>query len=175
MEEFKEVPGYDGMYQISNFGTFKSFKTGKWKVIKGYARKKDGRRFLNLRNEYNHKVPTAAVVIMMAFKNFKPNGMSLVVDHIDNDCTNDRLDNLQIISNRENSSKDKFGTSEFTGVFWYKKDKKWGSQIAINKKLVYLGSFIKEKEAGEMYQLALANIEKYNGNAKQFRTYLKTL
>jgi hypothetical protein len=101
--------------------------------------------------------------------------MSLVVDHIDNDCTNDRLDNLQIISNRENSSKDKFGTSQFTGVNWRKKNKKWTSRITINKKLVYLGSFIKEKEAGEMYQLALANIEKYNGNAKQFRTYLKTL
>jgi hypothetical protein len=173
MEEFKEVPGYDGMYQISNFGTFKSFKTGKWKVVKGSIR--NGRRQLTVLDGSISKSPTVAVVIMMAFRGFKPCGHELVVDHIDNDCTNDRLDNLQIISQRENSSKDKFGTSEFTGVFWYKNNKKWRSQIAINKCTVYLGSFIKEKEAGEMYQLALANIEKFNGDGEQFRTYLKTL
>jgi len=175
MEEFKEVPCYDGMYQISNFGTFKSFKSGKWKIIKGYISKKDGRRYFGLSNGDNSKTVTAAVVIMMAFKGFKPCGNGLVVDHIDNDCTNDRLDNLQIISNRENLSKDRFGTSEFTGVFWRKNNKKCISQISINKCGVYLGSFIKENEAGEMYQLALENIEKYNGDAEQFRTYLKTL
>ena len=174
MEEFKEVPGYDGMYQIGNFGTFKSFKTGKWKVVKGGIGK-NGRRFFCLKNGRNITTRNAAAIIMMAFRGFKPCGMGLVVDHIDNACTNDRLDNLQIISQRENSSKDKLGTSEFTGVNLRKNNKKWRSQIGINKKLVHLGLFVNENEAGEMYKLALANVEKYNGNAKEFRTYLKTL
>jgi hypothetical protein len=175
MEEFKEVPGYDGMYQISNFGTLKSFKSGELKVIKGCIRKKDGRRLFGLYNGYNTKTVTAAVVIMMAFKSFKPCGNGLVVDHIDNDCTNDRLDNLQIISQRENLSKDTVGTSEYVGVSWNVSKSKWRSQIRINKINLHLGSFIKEKEAGEMYQLALENIEKFNGDGEQFRTYLKTL
>jgi len=174
MEEFKEVPGYDGMYQISNFGTLKSFKTGKWKIINGCEKKK-GRRCFSLWDGKKRKSHNVSVVVMMAFKNFKPNGFNLVVDHIDNDCKNDRLDNLQIISQRENSSKDKLGISKLTGVDWHGDVAKWRSQIRINKKMVHLGLFVNENEAGEIYKLALANIEKYNCDAEQFRTYLKTL
>jgi len=174
IEEFREVPGYNGMYQISNLGTFKSFKTGKWKIIKG-SFYKSGRRSFHLYDGLKDKVLNAAVVIMMAFKDFKTCGHNLVVDHIDNDCTNDRLDNLQIISNRENLSKDRLGASKFTGVSWDNQQKKWKTRISIKKINMHLGYFVNENEAGNMYKLALENVQKYNGNAKQFRNYLKSI
>ena len=46
----------------------------------------------------------------------------LVVDHINNDPLDNRLENLQLISHRYNLSKDKKGgSSKFTGVSWDKR------------------------------------------------------
>ena len=47
----------------------------------------------------------------MAFLNHKPNGNKLVVDHINNVKTDNRLSNLQIITQRKNTSKDRTGGS----------------------------------------------------------------
>ena len=64
--------------------------------------------------------------------------------------------NLQLISNRENSSKDQKGkTSDYTGVCWSKVKGKWHSQIQINGKNKHLGLFHSEEEAAKYYQDAL--------------------
>jgi hypothetical protein len=63
---------------------------------------------------------------------------------------------LQLITNRENSSKDKKnGTSQYTGVSWNKSRNKWRVYININNKNKYLGLFTDEYEAHLVYQKAL--------------------
>ena len=65
---------------------------------------------------------------------------------------NNNINNLQLISNRENISKQKAKTSKYTGVSWSKRKKKWISQITINRKTIKLGIFVNELEASEAYQ-----------------------
>ena len=92
-------------------------------------------------------------IVAEAFLDHNPCGHKIVVDHINNVSIDNILVNLQLISQRENLSKDKKGgTSRFVGVSWSKKYKKWVSQIQINGKNKRLGYFNSEKEAAEAYQ-----------------------
>ena len=86
--------------------------------------------------------------------------VGLVVDHIDNNSRNNRLDNLQLITQRQNSSKDKKGvSSKYVGVSWNKGKSKWSSSIRYKGKLIFLGYYVIEKEAHEAYQTALRRID----------------
>jgi hypothetical protein len=87
----------------------------------------------------------------------------LVIDHKNNVKTDNRLANLQIITNRENLSKDKIGfSSRYVGVSFHKKNKKWRAEIYVNGKTKYLGCFASELDASNKYQEELKKIEKWN-------------
>jgi hypothetical protein len=97
----------------------------------------------------------------MAFLNYMLDGTTrIVVDHIDNNPLNNCLSNLQLITHRENISKDrKNKSSKYTGVYFDSKTKKWISTIKNNREKINLGYFENEKEASEYYQNALKSIE----------------
>src|SRR5690606_9654271 len=98
-------------------------------------------------------------LMAMAFLNHKPNKFTVVVDHKDNDPLNNHIDNLQLVSNRKNSSKDrKRGTSKYIGVHWSRKVERWKAVIGHNGKDIQLGTFHDEKEAALYYQNALKAI-----------------
>ena len=107
------------------------------------------------KNFYNKHI---SVLVSEAFLNHKPNGNKLVVDHIDNIPTNDKLYNLQVITQRENTTKDKKGSSKYVGVSWNKSSNKWQSSIYVNGKYKYLGIYKNEQKASQVYQNALKNI-----------------
>ena len=118
-EEFKDIPGYEGMYQVSNFGRAKSLN-----------------------------------------RMIKPCGHKVVVDHKDNIRTNNFFWNLQLISQRENSSKDKKGySSDCTGVSRCAETKKFQAFIQVNGKNTYLGTFTDEVEASEYYKYSLKRLD----------------
>ena len=94
----------------------------------------------------------------MAFLGHKLNGMKYIVDHIDNDKLNNNVDNLQVVSNRINSSKDRKGSSKYTGVCWDKATNKWITKIYINGKNKTLGRFDCEIKASLTYQKELAKL-----------------
>ena len=90
------------------------------------------------------------------------NGRVLQIDHIDNCKTNNRIDNLQLLSQRANVSKgfrSKKTSSQYTGVCLDKRAGKWRAGIMINGKIIHLGYFTDEREASEAYQVALARIK----------------
>jgi hypothetical protein len=157
-EIFKDVPGYD-KYQVSNLGRVKSFKLNGEKILKPVIGR-NGYFLVKLYNEEKVKLIKVHQLVAMAFLNHEPCGHKIVVDHKNNDKLNNRLENLQLISQRENSSKDKNGgTSKYTGVNWHKASNGWVSQITINGKRKHLGSFPCELEASKHYQAALKSIE----------------
>src|SRR5690606_40147693 len=81
------------------------------------------------------------------------------IDNKKNKKTDNRLENLQIISQRENLSKNKKGcSSKYTGVSYHKNQRKWQSSIRVNGKPTYLGSFDCEIEASIAYQNKLSEI-----------------
>ena len=152
-EEFRPVPGYEGYYEVSNFGNVKSLTNDK--ILKPCL---GSRGYYMVRVYKDNKGNTMSihVLVAMAFLGHKPDGYKIVVDHIDNNKLNNHVSNLQLISNRENTSKDKKnGTSKYTGVTWYNASNKWLAQIAINSKKKNLGLFETEDEAHETYQKAL--------------------
>lgn len=156
MEEvFKDVPGFEGMYQISNLGRLKSFKWGKEKILKKNI-DKHNYCFVILYKNLQKKTIRVHKLVAMAFLNHTPCGHKLVIDHINNNSLDNRVENLQLISTRENLSKDKKNkTSKYTGVSWDKVKNKWNSKIRIDGKLKHLGYFEKELEAKEYYDNAL--------------------
>ncbi len=166
-EIWKDVPGYEGIYQVSDIGNIKSLsrevlRNGEYpmkikeKILKP-GLSSNGYLTVMLHKNNLKKHMKVHMLVAMAFLNHKPDGTNKIcVDHINNIKTDNRLVNLQLITNRENSSKDKKnGTSKYTGVSWSKLINKWKAEIAINGKVKNLGYFIDEYVAHLEYEKAL--------------------
>jgi hypothetical protein len=162
MEEiWKEVKGFED-YKVSNLGRVMSLKYGRDTIRKLSP---DGGGYLNCNLSIKGKQKTFHThkLVAMAFLKHKPCGHNLVIDHINHDRQDNNVENLRITTNRGNCSnrKDK-GSSQYVGVTWSNKSKKWTSHININGKLKYLGLFTNELEASNAYQEKLKEVS--NGN-----------
>lgn len=79
----------------------------------------------------------------------------MVVDHINGDGLDNRVENLRVITQGQNSinqRKRKSCTSKFRGV--YKFRDKWQARIMLDYKRKHLGTFATEVEAANAYNLA---------------------
>ena len=164
-EIYKPIPNYEGLYEVSNLGNVKSLnrKSENGRNIKERVMSSNknsvGYYSVTLRKDGKSNTPNIHQLVAIAFLNHKPNKGVEVVDHINNDKSDNSLINLQIVSHRCNSSKDKSNCSSgFTGVYWNKFAKKWKSSIYINKKLLHLGYFETEEEASLAYKNKLQTL-----------------
>jgi hypothetical protein len=169
MEIWKDVKGYEGIYQVSNLGRVKSLsrivlKCGKNPfmtkevILKNYI---GNTKYLMVRlsNNGNAKTKRVHQIVAMAFLNHNPCGFKLVVNHIDFDRQNNKVENLETITARENGNQKHLkSTSKYTGVCWHKQKNKWTSQIYLNGKQKHIGAFANEIDAHRAYQNALNNI-----------------
>jgi hypothetical protein len=160
MEEiWKDVVGYEGTYQVSNIGRIKSLKFNKEKILKQPINK-NGYCAVCLCFEGKQKLKQVQQIVAQSFLGHKPCGHKLVIDHINDIKTDNKVENLQIVTQRFNICKTQGKySSQYKGVHWNKKRKKWRTAIYINGKLKHLGLFIDENEAHLTYQNALKNIE----------------
>lgn len=159
MEEiWKPIKNHTG-YFISSLGRIKSFKKRREIILKQSPRSKAGYLSVSIwSDDAKKKTHDIHVLVAEAFLNHVSNGHEVTVDHIDNIKSHNNVSNLQLLSNRENVSKNtKRGTSIYTGVLWSKSMNKWVSRIIINKVRYIIGYFELEIEAGYAYQNALAN------------------
>lgn len=98
-------------------------------------------------------------IIAVVFLNHKINGLNKVIDHINSIKTDNRVENLRIITNRENVSKERLIKSGLpTGVSLIKKNNRFRSEIYINGKRIHLGCFKDYILASQAYQNALNNL-----------------
>jgi hypothetical protein len=154
MEEWRDIPGYEGLYKVSDLGRVLGLKRGR--VMNGSKR----RRYVSISlRGIGFRTYEVHQLVAMAFLNHSPCGYKTVVDHINNNGLDNRLCNLQVVTQRLNASKDRKGKSIYTGVSWHKSTSKWIANIRIDKKQIYLGSFDDELLASKSYQDAL---KKYN-------------
>ena len=158
-EIFKDVPNYEGLYQVSNLGNVKSLKYSKHRILKPNKSKRgNGYLFVGLFKDKKQKKIYIHQLVAMAFLNHKANGYELVVNHKDFNSLNNNLNNLEIITQRKNTSKRNTSikyTSKYTGVSWHKNTQKWVAQIYKNKKNIFLGYYEKEIEASKSYNKEL--------------------
>lgn len=170
-KEWRGVVGYENLYVVSNFGEIKSLDRKKWngkgfQSIKGKILKQRndtrGYPFVNLSKNGKIKSTRVHRVVAKAFLSAKEgrNGLRReVVDHIDNNKENNLLSNLQIISQRENNTKDRSRRNLPNGVRF--KNKKYYSSIKHNLINYHLGVFSTKEEAYRQY---LSAIEYTNNN-----------
>ena len=157
-EVYKDIEGYEG-YQVSNMGNVKSFKGKKERILKA-GLSSVGYLIVGLSKNGKAKTFQIHQLVCIAFLNHVPNGSKgLVADHRNNNPLDNRLDNLQLITHRLNSSKDQNNcSSKYTGVCWDEARNKWRSSIMINGKIKHLGYFTNELDASKCYQNALKNL-----------------
>ena len=170
VEIWKDIKDYEGLYKVSNLGKIKSVSRWRGNRYKGYIQKerilkgaenKWGYVVVNL---YKYKSPQSKTIhqlVAMSFLNHTPCGFKLVVNHVNFDKTDNRVENLEIVTNRENSNKKHLpSSSKYVGVSWNKNAKKWMAMISINNKNKNLGYFISEDSASNAYKNTLKNINK---------------
>ena len=157
MEIWRDIPGYEGLYKVSDSGNVLSVRRNR--LLKpGLAQ---GYKSVVLCDNKKRSTKKVHKLVAITFLNHTPCGMTLVVDHIDGDKENNKLSNLQIISHRGNIQKAdrKNKSSKFTGVTYHKGRKMYRAYIDVSKKNIHLGFYDNEIEASKAYQDAL---KKYN-------------
>ena len=91
-------------------------------------------------------------LIAAAFLNYKFEGFKMVVDHIDSNKLYNNLENLKVISHRENMSKERTIKSGLpVGVVFIKRTNKFQARIYIKNKRITLGVFNTIQEASKAY------------------------
>ena len=157
MEIWKSIPDYEG-YEVSNLGRVKSLKFGKERILKSHLNS-SSYLTVGLFKDNKRKPFQVHQLVAIAFLNHTPSGMKLVINHINFDKQDNCVENLEIVTQRENSNRKHLNSiSGYTGVYWNKKAKKWQSQIRINKKRVSLGYYINIYDAHLAYENKLKTI-----------------
>lgn len=159
-EIWKDVKGYEGIYQVSSSGELKSLKRkGRLKdKALSLPTNNGGYVVVDLCKQSKKETCSVHQLVAIAFLNHTPCGHKLVVDHINNDKTDNRFENLQLITQRENASKDRKGKSKHTGVSKAYIGDKWVAEIQTGNKKKYLGTFNCEIDASNAYKEALKHL-----------------
>lgn len=109
----------------------------------------NGYRLISINKQYIH----AHRAIFMMHHGFMPE----IVDHIDGNKSNNRIENLRAANkaqNAWNSKLHKHNTSGIRGVSWNKQTNKWRAAIMANGKILHLGRFNDIKDAENAVKLA---------------------
>lgn len=84
-----------------------------------------------------------------------------ILDHINNDATDNRIENLRPASmnqNQHNAKTRKDNTSGVKGVYWHKPNKRWIARVKINNKYIHIGNFTDLNEAEQAVKEARQQI-----------------
>ena len=99
-EEWKDIPNYEGLYQVSNLGRVKSLKRfRKEKILKPIITS-NGYYQIELYKNSNGKFYLVHRLVWIAFNGQIPEGYE--INHLDERPINNRLSNLSLVTHKEN-------------------------------------------------------------------------
>jgi len=157
-EIWKDVTNYEGHYKVSNLGRVKSIKFSKERILK-HSSSSNEYLIVVLCKDNKTAIKKIHQLVVIAFLNHIPCGLKLVVNHKNFIRTDNRLENLEIVTQRENANQKHLpSSSKYTGVCCCKVSKKWISQITIKNKVKNLGYFNNEIDAHNAYQNELKKL-----------------
>lgn len=172
-EIWKDVVGYEGIYQVSNLGNLKSSKSGKWKKLS--LKNKNG-NYMSVVLSYKNKRRSTRMHILVyeSFVGHIPKEQKYHIHHIDGNKMNNNVDNLKLVTIKEHYylDKDKHSTKEMNFYNKYIRPKKIvqkeenGNIVA-----VYDNAFAAYRKTGVCARniLQVANKEPFNskGNCRK--------
>jgi len=157
-------------FKIENGELFRKLKIGgNWKMVKNKKNSTNGYCLVGVLKTtiFYHRL-----VYILANKQDISAGY--MIDHVDGDTLNNKIENLRVVTNRENLQNCKtHRLGSLVGCCFDKHAQKWLSEIYTNNKKIHLGRFATEQEASAQYLLALQYLDEFDNN-KQFRQLLKT-
>lgn len=121
-EEWKDVKGYEGIYEISNLGNVKSFYSGK--II---SQKKNNRGYMVVDLYKNRQRKSFLVHRIVAISFLNKDKLCNDVNHIDENKENNCVENLEWCTHKENVNKwcknntEKVGRKQFKSTEKYRK------------------------------------------------------
>ena len=92
-ERWKDIFGYEGVYQVSDLGRVRSKHSGEWKVLK-LQKSSNGYLFIKMHKDGKGKLHLVHRLVAQAFIP-NDNIFNTEVNHIDMDRQNDRMNNLE--------------------------------------------------------------------------------
>jgi hypothetical protein len=157
---WKDIEGYEGVYQVSNTGKVKSFKCGGERILNNNI---GGTGYFQVAFSMRGKCKSFKVhkLIQSAF-----NMGDGHIDHIDGNKLNNLISNLRVVTHRQNmqnlvshragqlvgaSRRENRKPSFMEYVRGARGGERWGSRIFINGKKKHLGIFSTELEAHTAY------------------------
>lgn len=174
-EIFKDIPGYEGLYQVSNLGNVLSLRYNRKRLLKSRINM-HGYYVIDLSVYKDPKTWQIHQLVAICFLGHKPNGYKAVVNHINLNKKDNNVNNLEIISQRQNTNRQHMNDyCKTLGLSYNRSRNKLQCKIVINSFQVHLGYFTLEEEeiGGIYYKIALDNISLYNNNTDDFRNMIK--
>ena len=107
------------------------------------------------KNGKSHQLKRSHIIYYFANKEM-PNKSTMMIDHHDQDSTNDQITNLRpktSSQNRDNTSKRNGCSSRYKGVSWHKKTGKWLSKLRMDNQNYHAGRFDDELQAAKEYDM----------------------
>ena len=99
IEEFRDIPGYEGLYEVSNLGRVRSLETER--ILKP-SKNTWGYLFVSL---YKNGIKKAVRIHRLVALAFIPNPDNLpCINHKDEDKTNNTVDNLEWCDDKYNAN-----------------------------------------------------------------------
>ena len=98
-EIWKDIPGYEGIYQASNLGKIRSLKFNKVRILKP-GRNRDGYYIVALCLNSVVKNSRVHRLVWITFNGLIPEGLQ--INHRDEDKTNNALLNLELVTPSQN-------------------------------------------------------------------------
>jgi hypothetical protein len=163
-EEWKDIIGFEGLYQISSIGNVKNIKRQRlltpWIHHKGYPTVK-----LYYDNGQKYQTISVHILLCRAFNGERPLDKPLAC-HKNDIKTDNRTENLYWGEEKDNKKDAKLNglqlgaknayrgknpSSKYKGASWYKAYERWSSKIKCFGKQYFMGYFDSEIEAAKAY------------------------
>jgi hypothetical protein len=154
---FRRIRMAQPMYAIVDPEDYERLNKYEWE-----ARRARNSPFYAARQDVNRSTRKYTVIFM--HREIIEIGDGLFADHINHNTFDNRKANLRPATQTQNNrNRRKFNLpskSKYKGVYWKPWLKKWVAQIGVDRKVIHLGCFKKQKAAAKAYDKAA---KKYHG------------
>jgi len=165
-EIWTSIESFENHYEVSNYGRVRSYKNNKngltpnFKILKNKI-DSNGYHYITLcKNKKKKNFSIHRLVVFNFKKDLVIYNKNFCVDHIDNNKNNNYIDNLQVISNRLNSTKDRKRTCKYPGIT--KRKDKYLASCYVKKQKIHIGSYLTQEDAYLAYQNYINKVDDLN-------------